>query len=281
MDRISVARTFSFKRKGSHRKNKEEEVPEDTFDYSKLTFLSQEEAQNIDQELFTEYAFSVDQLMELAGLSCAHVVAKLYPKETLTRGNQGSMLICCGPGNNGGDGLVCARHLKLFGYKPTVFYPKPTDKQLFKNLTTQLEKLDIPFLSYLPHETSLINDSYNLVIDALFGFSFKGPPRQQFKEILETLKKVQLPLVSIDVPSGWNVEDGDPDGLQPEVLISLTAPKKCAKHFKGKHHYLGGRFVPNALAQKYELNLPPYPGTDCILQLKMDKLDKPQEDGKD
>ena len=63
------------------------------------------------------------------------------------------------------------------------------------------------------------------------------------------------------------MEEGNPDGLQPELLISLTAPKRCTRSFKGKHHYLGGRFVPLELARKYELNLPDYPGTDCVLEL--------------
>lgn len=49
--------------------------------------------------------------MELAGLSCAVAIAKCYPLNTLSNGN---VLVCCGPGNNGGDGLVCARHLKMF-----------------------------------------------------------------------------------------------------------------------------------------------------------------------
>ena len=68
--------------------------------------------------------------------------------------------------------------------------------------------------------------------------------------------------------SGWDVEKGCEDGLKPELLISLTAPKQCAKHFTGKTHYLGGRFIPKTLAQKYELNLPSYPGTDCVVELK-------------
>ena len=67
---------------------------------------------------------------------------------------------------------------------------------------------------------------------------------------------------------GWDVEKGNPEGLQPDVLISLTAPKKCAKHFRGTSHFLGGRFVPSELAARYELSLPDYPGTECIVQLK-------------
>ena len=64
---------------------------------------------------------------------------------------------------------------------------------------------------------------------------------------------------------GWDVEKGAPDGLQPDFLISLTAPKLCAKFFKGTHHYVGGRFVPRSLADKYQLQLPDYPGTDCCV----------------
>lgn len=75
-----------------------------------MKYLSQEEAQNIDQELFNEYSFSVDQLMELAGLSVAVAVTKAYPRET----SHPKVLVCSGPGNNGGDGLVAARHLKMF-----------------------------------------------------------------------------------------------------------------------------------------------------------------------
>jgi NAD(P)H-hydrate epimerase len=52
-------------------------------------------------------------------------------------------------------------------------------------------------------------------------------------------------------------------------LISLTAPKICAQSFEGKYHYLGGRFIPEELANKYELNLPEYPDTQpCCLLLK-------------
>ena len=40
--------------------------------------------------------------------------------------------------------------------------------------------------------------------------------------------------------------------LQPEMLISLTAPKECARYFKGKFHILGGRFIPKILPEKFE-----------------------------
>ena len=76
-----------------------------------MKYLTQEEAQNIDQELFNKYSFSVDQLMELAGLSVAVALCKAYP---MNKSATNDVLVCCGPGNNGGDGLVAARHLKMF-----------------------------------------------------------------------------------------------------------------------------------------------------------------------
>ena len=66
---------------------------------------------------------------------------------------------------------------------------------------------------------------------------------------------------------GWDVEAGNEKGLQPDVLVSLTAPKLCARHFKGRQHWLGGRFVPPSLEEKYKLQLPEYPGSEQIVLL--------------
>ncbi|XP_023617327.1 NAD(P)H-hydrate epimerase isoform X2 [Myotis lucifugus] len=197
---------------------------------AQVKLLSQEEAQAVDEELFKEYQFSVDQLMELAGLSCATAIAK--------------------------------------GYQPTIYYPKRPNKPLFTALVTQCQKMDIPFLEEMPPEPQLIDELYELVVDAIFGFSFKGDVREPFRNILSVLSGLTVPIASIDIPSGWDVEKGNPGGIQPDLLISLTAPKKSATHFTGRYHYLGGRFVPPALEKKYQLNLPPYPDTECVYRLQ-------------
>ncbi|XP_045607937.1 NAD(P)H-hydrate epimerase isoform X1 [Procambarus clarkii] len=226
--------------------------------------LNQEEAINVDQELFNEYQFSVDQLMELAGLSCAHAIAQTYNPDSTK-----SVLVCCGPGNNGGDGLVCSRHLKLLGFSPVILYPKPTDKPLFRSLVKQCQMYGLSFIDEMP-DLETLNRKYNLAVDALFGFSFKPPVRPLFAPILKLLAQCSVPVVSIDIPSGWHVEDGpstSSDALTPDMLISLTAPKQCAKHFNGRFHILGGRFVPPQLSEKYQLNLPEYPGTSQTVVL--------------
>ncbi|RHZ80553.1 hypothetical protein Glove_134g180 [Diversispora epigaea] len=225
-----------------------------------LKYLSQKIAQTIDEELMSQAGgFSVDQLMELAGLSVAQAIAKVYDKSSHSR-----VLICCGPGNNGGDGLVAARHLSHFGYKPNIFYPKKSTKELFQRLVTQCKNLKIPFSINLDEQ--LLNN--DLVVDAIFGFSFTGQIRTPFDEVIRKLKETKLPIASVDIPSAWDVEKGNIDncGFTPSMLISLTAPKLGVNQFTGKH-FLGGRFVSPEFAKKYELNLPQYPGIEQIVDI--------------
>ncbi|XP_022659684.1 NAD(P)H-hydrate epimerase-like isoform X2 [Varroa destructor] len=245
-------------------------IPED------MSFLTQDEATKIDVELFDEYGFTIDQLMELAGLAVATAIAKAYPPNAVQGGSGNvdksspsapKVLICAGPGNNGGDGLVAARHLKWFGYDPCIFYPKQPAKPLFAALRRQCEEMEISFMSFLPDAT-LVDQNFALVVDALFGFGFRPPVRPEFVEVLQKLCKFKTPIVSVDVPSGWDVEMGPhADSIKPAMVVSLTAPKKCVQNYKGKH-FLGGRFIPNSLAAKYKLRLPTYVGTELVIRLQ-------------
>ncbi|TFK52312.1 YjeF N-terminal domain-like protein [Heliocybe sulcata] len=236
-----------------------------------IGYLTAKLAQQIDEELTsTTGAFSLDQLMELAGLACAQTLERVYKKDKYPR-----VLVCCGPGNQGGDGLVAARHLGMFGYQPTIWMPKPGNKDIYKRLQAQCTNMKIPTLAPASDVSSL-RDAIarsDVVLDAIFGFSFKPPVRAPFDEALPLLTKSGLPIVSVDIPSGWDVERGNAEGvgLDPDVLISLTAPKEGVREFKGRH-FLGGRFVTKAMEEKFKLNLPEYPASDQIVEL-------PQADG--
>ncbi|KAL6184652.1 hypothetical protein ACLB2K_046052 [Fragaria x ananassa] len=245
-----------------------------------ISYLTQSQAAEIDEILMGPLGFSVDQLMELAGLSVATSIAEVYKPSEYNR-----VLTICGPGNNGGDGLVAARHLHHFGYKPFICYPKRTAKPLYTGLVTQLESLSVPFISVEDLPLDLSKD-FDIVVDAMFGFSFhgggsgvlyRGAPRPPFDNLIQKLicinqydqtRQKSCVVVSIDIPSGWQVEgDGGPEGIQPDMLVSLTAPKLCAKNFCGPHHFLGGRFVPPSIADKFKLRLPPYPGTSMCVRI--------------
>lgn len=230
-------------------------------DPSKISYVNADVAKLIDERLMSQPGFSIDQLMELAGYSVASAAHDFYMSSSSNvlaeKSENPKVLIFCGPGNNGGDGLVAARHLKHFGYQPLVYYPKVSSGQLFENLIHQCYNLDIPVN---PGSSSIEEmNSVDLIVDSLFGFSFKGPARQPFQGMIENFTRTKTPVLSVDIPSGWDVNEGDihHTGFIPDAVISLTLPKQCMKSYD-KVHYVGGRFMSTSLASELQVTLPEY-----------------------
>jgi len=242
-----------------------------------VSYINSSVAKAIDETLMSTPGFSLDQLMELAGLSVATAVHDFYESSNGGSGGSGQrrVLVLSGPGNNGGDGLVAARHLAHFGYTVHAVYPKRSAGQLFTNLVKQCEDTGVPVTADVPSSSSSSSSSshapfgsYDVVVDALFGFSFEGPPREPFAALVAALARSATPVVSVDVPSGWHVERGDihATGLTPAAVVSLTAPKECMKGYVGRH-YVGGRFIPKTVVDMYNLALPAYGGADQVALL--------------
>jgi len=177
------------------------------------------------------------------------------------------ILVACGPGNNGGDGLVAARHLHHFGYKPSVYFPKQSKNELYERLRKQLEQLRVPFVKDFEAH---VKES-DFIIDAIFGFSFSGEVREPFPAVINALAESKVPVLAVDAPSSWNIETGPPDDgpgkdYQPDALISLTAPKPLVKWFKGRH-FVGGRFVGREVAERYGFDVPPFQGSEQVVEV--------------
>ncbi|KAJ6446860.1 Meiotically up-regulated protein 182 [Purpureocillium lavendulum] len=202
--------------------------------------LGAKAAAALDQELMSTCAFSIDQLMELAGLSVSQA---------------------------GGDGLVAARHLFYYGYHPSIFYPKRSKNELYRRLAKQLEDLEVPFVD--DFQAALASSDH--VVDAIFGFSFSGEVREPFPAVIKALQETRLPVTSVDAPSSWDIENGPPSSgpgssFMPTALVSLTAPKPLVKHFRGRH-FIGGRFVSPSIAKKYGFDIPEYEGIDQVVEV--------------
>ncbi|CUG86319.1 Hypothetical protein, putative [Bodo saltans] len=167
-----------------------------TSSHEEITLLTQQQAAHIDDVLME--TFSTDQLMELAGLSVAQVVQTHYQlsgrgdDDRLENDDEGSVqkiVVVCGPGNNGGDGLVAARHLKMFNptFNVMVVYPRlaSVEKPLYKRLLAQLNMCDVPVVTELDERMLLERDGdvrrrrhNTIVIDAMLGYSSRGAVRE-------------------------------------------------------------------------------------------------------
>ncbi len=169
------------------------------------------------------------KLMENAGKAFAEEVRRI-----LGNIKKQSLLFLIGPGNNGGDGLVAARHLHNWGAKVTLFLfsERPPDDQNF----TLIQECGLNCISATEDENldkleGLLSSS-NAVIDALFGIGRIHP----FHGLLETAlarvneakkKKTALRIIALDLPSGLNADTGmvDPAGLYADNTITLGFPK--------------------------------------------------------
>ncbi len=170
--------------------------------------LTREQSRQIDRHAMEFYGFSGLVLMENAGRG---VVDRL---ESL--GVCGPVVICCGRGNNGGDGFVIARHLDLRGQRPRVLlYCDPAQLSGDASANYQiLEKTDVPI-----HPCHEVSDANQLekhltgaawVVDALLGTGAQGEPRQPLDTVIDQLNASDIPILAVDVPSGLDCDSGEP-----------------------------------------------------------------------
>lgn len=132
-----------------------------------IKYITAQEATSIDEDLMSNQGpdachFLLPQLMELAGLACAKAVYKCYPPTDCSR-----LLVAAGPGNQGGDGLVAARHAALWGYQVKVWYPKQGKTDLFQSLKAQLEAMEVEFAAEDEFDDAL--QWSEVILDSIFG----------------------------------------------------------------------------------------------------------------
>ncbi|EZG45068.1 putative NAD(P)H-hydrate epimerase [Gregarina niphandrodes] len=179
-----------------------------------------------------------DQLMEIAGNGVSRCLDD-FLGGVKTR----KIVFLCGSGNNGGDGLVAARYMKIMGYSEvSVYYPKQGDNPFYDALITQLVCSGIHVER---RAEGCVVDREVVYVDCIVGFGFSGTSlRSPWDKIMNEIREAGGICVAVDVPSGSEVDAPFPKGLKGwDALISLMLPKDCSKDFPGAH-YLTGCFVP-------------------------------------
>lgn len=164
----------------------------------------------------------------------------------------------------------CTRYDYTSGHKNATDLRSSSQLTSRQRLKKQLEDLKVPFTD--DFSTALTQTDH--IVDAIFGFSFSGEVREPFPKIIEALASTSVPVLAVDAPSSWDIEDGPRDagpgkGFMPPALISLTAPKPLVRRFRGRH-FIGGRFLSAAMAEKYGLDVPGYEGLDQVVEVPVD-----------
>jgi hydroxyethylthiazole kinase-like uncharacterized protein yjeF len=178
-------------------------------------------------------------LMENAGRAVAEEVARRYP-------DRETVVVLCGPGNNGGDGFVAARHLAERGYKVRLGFDG--DEARLPEDAAAMAKRFAGARETLREE---ILAGADVVVDALFGAGLARPVEGKLARLIESLNASGLPVVAIDVPSGIDGTTGAARGAAVRATATVTFFR-----LKPGHFLLPGRLHCGAVSLA-DIGIPP------------------------
>jgi len=151
-------------------------------------------------------------LMENAGRGVAEAACEYF--------DFSRCLVVCGPGNNGGDGLVAARYLSSTK-EVTVILVKHLSSPLTRTNLRRLKKLAVPIQSYDEKVFSTQVADSDLVIDAMLGIGISGPLRPPFDALVCTINREAQSVLAVDIPTGF----GASPCLQPDATVTFHDAK--------------------------------------------------------
>jgi len=192
-----------------------------------MKIINSKQMKEIDKTTITEYKIDDSLLMENAGILSSLEIGKKYPPPQ-------KVAIFIGSGNNGGDGLVIARHLFLKNYDVTIFYIGNSQKSTPNNKKNLLrcKKLNIP-IKKINENTNLLNlahelKSYEIIIDAMLGIGLNKPLEGFYLEIINLLNSINIPAkIAIDIPTGISGNTGEikTNAFKSHLTITFGLPE--------------------------------------------------------
>ncbi|MCB0357368.1 MAG: NAD(P)H-hydrate epimerase, partial [Bdellovibrionales bacterium] len=182
------------------------------------TAAQSREIDKISQEV---YGLTSEILMESAGALAAREINQSYFPEL----SRGTLAVVCGPGNNGGDGLVVARHMHSMGYRDLIVFLASSQK-LSDLCQLQLERaekqgLKIIDLQKSPEKIDQIK-SCELIVDALFGIGLKRKITGELQKLMDVINSARVSVVSLDTPSGLDCDHGVVEGAVIKADMTIT-----------------------------------------------------------
>ena len=209
--------------------------------------VTRAEVKELDLKAIEEYGILGVVLMENAGRSVAEEAMKMLPARDTRR-----VAIFCGKGNNGGDGFVAARNLHNNGVEVKIYLLcKVEDVASSPDAYTHfkvVQKMGLPIKEVLTEpevkEISPQIKGFDLLIDSLLGTGLTGEVREPYKTLVKVINVAGIPILSVDIPSGLDCDEGRPLGVAVKATKTVTFILPKVGFFKNEGpNYVGELIV--------------------------------------
>lgn len=185
--------------------------------------VSARQMRQLDARATRRYGIPSLILMENAGRSAAEQALRMLPRKS-----RGPVAVICGWGNNGGDGLVCSRHLLNKGIDTRVYLagkekamsPETSlNYGIMRKLTRKIKRVSaVARLRSFGVELS----ECRLIIDGIFGIGLRGEPDQFFQQLFAVVNESKVTVLALDIPSGLDADTGVPLGSAIRAARTIT-----------------------------------------------------------
>lgn len=220
----------------------------------------------VDWLMVEVYGIQLVQMMENAGANLAKLARRMLGGDIQSR----KIAMLCGAGNNGGGGMVAARHLSNWGAEVQV--KLVADPARLKEAPAHQWRILEAMQLAGNHEPDL--ETCDLVIDAMLGYGLKGDPRGQVADWIARVNTAGRLSLALDAPSGLDASTGIPGTpcLRAAATLTLAMPKTgllvpSALRYVGAL-YLADIGVPPALYDRLGIHAPPIFAHDSIIEIQ-------------
>jgi NAD(P)H-hydrate epimerase len=211
------------------------------------TTITRERSRQVDRRAIEEYGMTGLVLMENAGRGVADVLCGLMANAP--NGRLGRVVVCCGKGNNAGDGFVIARHLDLRAFQVRVLvWAEPAELTGDAGANFQiLQKSRVPIERFGDRfDAALLDEQLagaDWVVDALLGTGARGEPRPPLDTVIGRINAAPAKRLAVDLPSGLDCDTGvaAEHTIRADETCTFIAPKQGflapdAERYTGRVH---------------------------------------------
>ncbi|MDP2865909.1 MAG: NAD(P)H-hydrate epimerase [Elusimicrobiota bacterium] len=190
--------------------------------------VTAEKMKYLDRKASQEYGIPSHTLMENAGRAVAQAALDFAAAELGKQTADLKVVLCCGKGNNGGDGLAAARYLKLAGADVKVFILPPKETGYGELVVKNLEAAKaagVPAAMTGRENLDALAAEFaaaDLLLDCLLGVSAVGKPTGPAHRVIQLMNKSGRPIIAVDIPSGLSPDTGHHSGVYIMAKLTLT-----------------------------------------------------------